>query len=65
MLKLEANNHTQIGTPMEEVGESLKEMKGFATLLEKTTLSTNHIPQSSQGLTHNQRGRDPWFQLLM
>ena len=40
-----------MGTPKEELGEGLKELKGFATI-ERTTISTNQTPQSSQGLNY-------------
>jgi hypothetical protein len=35
---------------MEELGEVLKELKGFATPQKKTTISSNQTLQSSQGI---------------
>ena len=41
-----------MGTPMEELGKGLKELKGIATPIGRTTVSTNWITQSSERLSH-------------
>jgi hypothetical protein len=43
------------GTPMEELGKGLKELKEFVTT-GRTTISTNQTPQCSQGLNHQPKG---------
>jgi hypothetical protein len=41
---------------MEELEKELKELKRFVTpYIGRTTISTNQIPQSSQGLNHQPR----------
>jgi hypothetical protein len=44
------------GSPMEGLEKELKELKGFATI-ERTTISTNQTPQSSQGLNHQSKSK--------
>jgi hypothetical protein len=39
-------------TPMEELGEGLKELEGGCNPKGRTTITTNQTPQSSQRLSH-------------
>ena len=44
-----------MASPMEEFEKGLKELKGFAPI-GRTSVSTNQMPQCSQGLSHQAKG---------
>ena len=49
---LTANHWTEHWVPKEGVRERTEGAEGVCNTIERTTISTNHSPQSSQGLSH-------------
>jgi hypothetical protein len=49
---LTANHCTECGVPSREVRERTEGAEEVCNLIGRTSISTNQIPQSSQGLSH-------------
>jgi hypothetical protein len=61
---LTANHQIKQGTPVEELGEGLKELKGFKNPIGRATISTKQTPPELPGTkppTKEYTWRDPWL----
>ena len=64
---LTVNHLTEHGVPTEELGEGLKELKGFATPWEEQQYQPTRSPNlpGTKPPTKEYACRDPWLQLHM